>query len=282
MTTSNSQSPRWPRWRRRLAEISAVLTAVILWQGAVRTPTATPVEGESLNPSSAPQLVSRDRVLHVATYNIAGGVGADGKQNLARTAEVIGRRDLVGLEEIHGGGLLGGADQAEILGFRLKMPWLFVPSERRWWRDSFGNGILFDLPVTHWRRDRLSTTLASTNRTLLTATVQWQGQAITVLITHLDRGDDHDMELGAVLAAFDDAPPPKILLADLNTTADHPLLARFRAEAALTDPLGPIAPPGDVDWIFAKGLTSVAAGFTKNDASDHSIAWADLSLAGVR
>jgi hypothetical protein len=32
----------------------------------------------------------------------------------------------------------------------------------------------------------------------------------------------------------------------------------------------------NVDWIFARGLKSAAAGFTDNGASDHHLAWAQF------
>ncbi len=100
--------------------------------------------------------------------------------------------------------------------------------------------------------------LSATNRTLLTCVVQWQGRPLTVLVTHLDRGDDHDMELGAVLAAFDDAPAPAVLLADLNTYPDNAVLTQFRRDPAITDAIGSLTWPGNVDWILAKGMKSIA------------------------
>ncbi len=67
-------------------------------------------------------------MLRVATFNIDGGVGTDGKFDLRRTAAVIGQRDIVGLEEVHGGGFPDGPDGAQVLGAELHMPWLFCVS----------------------------------------------------------------------------------------------------------------------------------------------------------
>jgi len=102
-------------------------------------------------------------------------------------------------------------------------------------------------------------------------------------VTHLDRGDDHDVELGAVLATFRDTPGTVLLLADLNTIAAHPLLAAFRQQPGLTDVLSPALHPevlpSNVDWIFARGLKSIASGQKTNGASDHLIVWANFTLS---
>jgi endonuclease/exonuclease/phosphatase (EEP) superfamily protein YafD len=101
------------------------------------------------------------------------------------------------------------------------------------------------------------------------------------LITHLDRHEDHDVELGAVIAAFDNAPKPVILLGDLNTDTFDPQLAALRRDPAVTDALtvslGSGVPPINNDWIFARGLRCVTGGLTDNDASDHKLAWAELT-----
>jgi len=42
--------------------------------------------------------------------------------------------------------------QAQVLGEKLNMQWLFAPSENRWWHESFGNGVLSSASVRDWRR----------------------------------------------------------------------------------------------------------------------------------
>ncbi len=60
--------------------------------------------------------------------------------------------DLCGLAEVRGRLLSGSHDEAAELGVILDMGWLFAPAERRFWHDSFGNGIVSRLPLTYWAR----------------------------------------------------------------------------------------------------------------------------------
>lgn len=268
------------RWRRSVIKIVVLLSILIIWQGLVKRPTGD-ARGTSLHAESGAMAPTGD-TLRVATFNIAGGVSpTDDRLDLQRTAKYLKGFDLIGLEEVHGGSIVDWRDQAEILGDTLHMPWLFCPSERRWWHDYFGNGVLCDLPVTGWRRFPISTTMSSSNRSLLEVVARWHDQSLVVLITHLDRHEDHDVELGAAIAAFDNAPKPVILLGDLNTDTFDPQLAALRRDPAVTDALtvslGSGVPPINNDWIFARGLRCVTGGLTDNDASDHKLAWAELT-----
>jgi len=261
-----------------------LLVVVVLWQGAVRRQTP-PAHGNSLLGVSDSQKPPTGDVLHCATFNIAGGVSPDDNRlDLNRTAKYLRGFDLIGLEEVHDDGIFDRRDQAQLLGELLHLSWLYAPSEDRWWRPCFGNAVLADLPVTHWDRWPLSMQLAATNRSLLELTADWRGRPLSILITHVDRHIDHDMELGAVLAAFRDAPAPAILLADLNTIPADKQLAALRADPTVTDCLGQFVgdkiPDSNVDWIFARGLKCTGAGFTDNDASDHKLVWADLTEEG--
>jgi endonuclease/exonuclease/phosphatase family metal-dependent hydrolase len=259
----------------------AALAALVLWQGLVRRPTPR-AEGSEFNGTAAvaPATTQRD-TLRVAAFNIAGGVSPeDNRLDLDRTAKYLRGFDLVGMEEVHGVTPFRWQNEAELLGGILKMPWLFAPSETRWWHDDFGNGALCALPVTRWERIPLSTLLASSNRSLLRLTLQWHGRPLTVLITHLDRHIDHDTELGAVRAAFYDAPVPVILMGDLNTEGAEPILNMIREDHDVVDAVGlgqannPLQPK--LDWIFARGLRFVGGGLLANDASDHTMAWAEF------
>ena len=92
-----------------------------------------------------PAPMSQDRVknhdatptLRVATFNTHAGVGRDGVRDLGRTAAVLVDLDL--------GRLAGGANsliglhvpQVCEVADKLGMAWLFVPAERRWWRNDY-------------------------------------------------------------------------------------------------------------------------------------------------
>jgi endonuclease/exonuclease/phosphatase family metal-dependent hydrolase len=268
------------RWRATAIKTAILLAALVIWQGLIKRPTA-PAFGISLHPISNPIVPSGD-VLRVATFNIAGGVSpTDNRFDLDRTAKYLHNYDLIGLQEVHGAAVMDWRDQAKILGQTLRMPWLFAPSERRWWHDYFGNGLLCDLPVTSWQRLPLSTSISESNRSMLRAIVIWHGHPLWVINTHLDRHADHDIELCAVIAAFYDSPTPSILLGDLNIDADptDQQLNQVRHDPTVTDALG--IGMGDKlhasnDWIFARGLSCVAAGMADDDASDHKVIWADL------
>jgi endonuclease/exonuclease/phosphatase family metal-dependent hydrolase len=256
------------------------LVIVIIWQGLVRRPTA-PAYGTALHMPPNPIAYNGGDTLRVATFNIAGGVSpVDNRYDLDRTAKYLHSFDLIGLEEVHGAAAFDWRDEAEILGDTLHMPYLFAPSERRWWHDSFGNGILCDLPVTAWQRLPLSTSLSASNRSMLRVAMTWHNHPVSVIITHLDRHEDHDIELGAIIAAFNDSPQPAILLGDLNTDQTDPQLSALRHDPTVTDALA-VGLNGNVpttnDWIFTRGLRCVAGGLTDNDASDHKLAWAQLA-----
>jgi endonuclease/exonuclease/phosphatase family metal-dependent hydrolase len=266
------------RWPIRRAVVMLII--LFIWQGLVRRPTG-PAFGTALHPVAG-AVVADPQTLRVATFNIAGGVSpTDNLLDLDRTAKFLHGFTLIGLEEVHGLQITDWRDQAQILGEALHMPWLYGPSERRWWHDSFGNAALSSLPVTRWERWPLSTTLSASNRSILRLTTVWHDRPLTVLITHLDRHEDHDIELGAVLAMFADSVTPSILLGDLNTDTFDPQLSALRHDPKVTDVidqcLGSNVPPSNVDWIFARGLRCITGGLTDNDASDHKLAWAELA-----
>src|SRR5207248_64950 len=156
-----------------------------------------------------------------------------------------------------------------------KAGWVFAPVERRWaGMSAFGNGLLCDLPVDRWQRIPISSSASRTNRNVIAARATWHGRPLTVLVTHLDRHEDRDAELGRVIQMFLDAEPPVILLGDLNTAAADPRLSALRQSAGVVDVLKKVdtVPAGNVDWIFSRGLRTLAAGLKANDASDHSLA----------
>src|ERR1700722_13760374 len=222
------------RWRRIFRRFIFLAVVLVIWQGDLRRLTG-PAEGAHLNgpaSSAAPAMQN----LRVASFNIAGGVAPDDNRlDLARTARYLAGFDLIGMQEVHGANLFQWHDQAELLGQQLHMPWLFAPSETQWFHAAFGNAALCRLPVSHWKRVPLSMAPDASNRSLLYLTVQWHNKNITVLITHLDRHVDHRAELGAIVTAFMDAPPPAILMGDLNMVERDARFDAMRADPAVSD-----------------------------------------------
>jgi endonuclease/exonuclease/phosphatase family metal-dependent hydrolase len=232
--------------------------------------------------------------VRVAVFNIRGGRGMDERTNLARTAGAVasisggaggGRSlDVLALNEVHGGGLLGGPDQAAQLAALLKMPYLFAPTERRWWHEDFGNGVLCALPVTSWTRLPISTDAARGYRNLLLLRVPLGGRTMNVLITHLERRGEREPGMRLVGEMFRSLEPPAVLLGDLNAMpGESPALESLRHGAGVADVL---TRPGlkhqDTCWILARGMDATDAGSVDDGASDHPLFWADLSASDSR
>jgi endonuclease/exonuclease/phosphatase family metal-dependent hydrolase len=252
-------------------------------QGSEKIPDGA-AGGDSFS-GPAPATRPSGNLLTVSSFNMNGGVGKDDNiLNLDRTADDLRARpsDLIGLQEVHGAKFLSGKDQAQILGEKLSMPWLFAPVEKQWWHDSFGDGALTTLPITHWQRFPLANPGGDSNREILILTLQFQDKPLHVLITHLERRDEAEraVELKTVIDLFESFQEPVILLGDLNANTSDPQIQALRKLPGLADPVGAAADAKNfptIDWIFARGLKGVDAGFTDNGASDHPVAWATFS-----
>jgi len=258
----------------RTAAGAMVLVAIGLgvWSGADRTQ-APPASGATL---SRPGTPSTRPTLTVGTYNIRGGRGMDDRADLTRTALVMKNIDVVGLNEIHGG---RGPDNTTTLGQLLDRPSLFAPTERRWWADSFGNGLLCALPVEGWLRIPLISTRGAGYRCVLLTRVKWNDKIVTVLLTHIDRRVDREKQLDAVFSLFESTAPPAVLMGDLNTPREDPRLQKLIASGAtdaLRDTLKDKDPVGRIEWILTRGLRVRDAGLIDHGASDHPFVWAEL------
>ncbi|HEV8377976.1 MAG TPA: endonuclease/exonuclease/phosphatase family protein [Tepidisphaeraceae bacterium] len=255
-----------------------LVAGVGLW-GYLPTPTGpaagTVLYGTAIRSTTQP-------TLRVATYNIHSGRNTAGDLNLAKTAAVLKGFDLVALNEVRGKGILGEHDQARLLGEKLNMQWLFAPTENQWWHESFGNGVLSAVSAIDWRRVPLAGSFGRGKRNLVCVRVTLQGKVVNVLITHIDRGNDHKRQLRAVLEEFVNVSEPAVLMGDLNGDASDPyvmpILQARGVKDAVGSRMGARAPADRIDWIFTRGLETVSAGVEKNDASDHPMVWAELKL----
>jgi endonuclease/exonuclease/phosphatase family metal-dependent hydrolase len=103
-----------------------------------------------------------------------------------------------------------------------------------------------------------------------------------VLITHIDRGDDHKRQLQLVLEEFMKVAEPAVLMGDMNGNPTDPYVMPFLQAPGVKDAVGSVmgaaAPADRIDWIFTRGLEAISAGVEKNDASDHPMVWAELKL----
>ena len=266
----------------RWTGIVLVASVLLIWDGYERTPTP-PAQGASLNGSATP---FDKATFRVGTFNIQGGVGMDQKLDLNRTADCMRGCDLIGLQEVHGRSWTDSRDQARILGEDLALPWLYAPSERRWWHDSFGNAVISSLPVKSWERLPISGPLSTNNRSLLVLHFRLGNhQAATtllhVLVVHLPTTNDRPAQCAIVSALFFSLEKPAILLGDLNAKPGDPWIENLRNQPDIVDAVGEYAEkdePKHVDWIFARGLQCVGGGSLDRQASDHPFYWADFKV----
>jgi endonuclease/exonuclease/phosphatase family metal-dependent hydrolase len=283
-------SRHWLASRRRrvvrIAILVALATAAVCWQGFQKRPTGA-AAGISLQRTAGATSGQHVRGaptsrFRIATFNIHGARGADERYDFDRTARQLAGFDLIGLNEVHGASLLAPLDQAEQLGDQLGLAWLFAPTERRWGRDDFGNGLLCRRADVAWQRMPLPKPSSRSNRNFIWARLPVGEQVINVLVTHLERGDtsERHLQLQSLGELFLSLAGPAVLMGDLNSTADDPQLQRLLAEPGVRDALTEKqhTSPQRIDWILVRGLRVLDAGLVESGASDHPLAWADLQI----
>jgi endonuclease/exonuclease/phosphatase family metal-dependent hydrolase len=269
------------------AAAAVALGAVVLALGAREVPaggsSGLGLREAAVSPAAEPPRAGEAErgSFRIGTFNIHGGRGRDSVRDLDRTARAIRSAglDLVALQEVHGSAPGGARDQAEQLGRALRMGHLFAPTERQWWRDSFGNGLLASMSVGRWERIPLpSSGRASGHRSVLVAEAAWAGRPVRLAVTHLDRQEVHGEQLRAVIDLFLALEAPAVLLGDLNAGPYHPLIQDLLARPGVDDPVGRLADPPakGIDWILTRGLEAAAAGRLDEGASDHPLVWAEL------
>jgi endonuclease/exonuclease/phosphatase family metal-dependent hydrolase len=244
-----------------------IVAGLVVWNAQEKIP-AGPAEGSSLQgPPAATQ--PNVATLRVATFNIDGGA-----EGLDRVAHVLGGFDLAGLQEVHGLG------QTNTLAQSLHLPFVYAPVESQWWIKSFGNAAFTDLPVTHWQRIPISSNDSDSNRNVILLIASFSGRPLNVLVTHIDRKQDHATEIREVGHLFLSLAEPAILMGDFNLTQDSSGQDNDRDVDELRGAAGVIDPIGKgYDRIFARGFVAVNSGAIEEHASDHPLAWAELRVA---
>jgi endonuclease/exonuclease/phosphatase family metal-dependent hydrolase len=288
-TAPNSSQPgTWARLTNRrllvLGALVAVATGVVA-DGAIQRP-ADPVEPLELHESERLAPLPQTAPLRIATFNTHAGVGRDGIRDLGRTAEALKDLDVAALQEVRNPIFEMAGPQAADVAERLKMGWMFVPAERRWWHNHYGNALLTRLPLNDCFRIPLPTPSRQRFRAaLLTNFTHW-GRTVHLLAVHIDKDteqDTHDLQLKASFDLFLSLSEPAILLGDLNEFSTHPELVRLMqtpgVHNALANIPGPTVKKNPIDWIFTRGLRTVRAEWITNPASDHPVARADLELS---
>jgi endonuclease/exonuclease/phosphatase family metal-dependent hydrolase len=215
----------------------------------------------------------------VATFNIHSGRGRDGTTDLSRTAAVFDAPpDIAGLNEVRGTICEGWyPDQAAQLGQLLQLESAFIPTERRWWHDHFGNALLTRLPIQQVQRIPLVGTRGKAFRCAVLARFEFQQRTVQLLAVHVDSQSDREHQLRAVISLFLGLQAPAILIGDLNSAPDDSQLRDLVARPDVTDALRDV-PGRHIDWILARGFRCHSGRLIENTGSDHPAAIAELEL----
>ncbi|RKY10072.1 MAG: hypothetical protein DRP66_00590 [Planctomycetota bacterium] len=283
--TKSTQTRERRMLSARLLLIYAAATA-ILWLTITRH--AGPASGEHLNTTSVKTQspLSKER-FKVAVFNIHSGKGTDGRRDLNRTADLLDGIDLAGLNEV-AGATLASPNQAKILGDKLKIPWLYAPTEILWGRPDFGNAVLSRLPVRSWLRIPLASKGLEPRRNVVLVKVAHPKGNINVLVTHLADKEHDPAQLRTVIDLFLSLEEPVILMGDLNNKSDNPvmraLLDRPDVASAL-DADQTLQGRKFIDWIIFRGLQCVGSEAIPPSASDHPLVcaeflWPDENVIG--
>lgn len=274
--------------RRGLILVAAAcLTSGALHWLSLPRPTG-PAEGQGAEgPAATPAATS---TLRLGAFNIRGGKGTDGQRDLDRVADCLRGLDFVALNEVHGPRFWQAEHQTERLGRALGMQWLFAPSTRTWLRFDSGNGLLSTVPLGHWQRIPLVRRHDRSYRNALLVELQHAGRTIQTLVTHVNRNSDAEREtqLREVVALFLALQAPAVLMGDLNSTRDDPQIRALLAANGVSDALAncdgellEAQHAGRIDWIFTRGMRTLAGGLIDRGASDHPLVWAELEYADV-
>ncbi|WP_347556721.1 endonuclease/exonuclease/phosphatase family protein [Robbsia sp. KACC 23696] len=154
--------------------------------------------------------------LRIASYNIHGAVGADGRRRPDRIAGVLAEidADVIALQEVPmGGHVLPDVLQSLVkaTGFHYVEGVTIDTEERR-----FGNAVLSRYPIIETRAIDLSFG-AREPRGAVDADIDCNGHRIRFIATHLGlRAAERRAQVRRLLATFDTRDMPIVLTGDLN------------------------------------------------------------------
>lgn len=239
--------------------------------------------------------------LRVATYNVHGCVGTDGRRSEERIAEVIAslRADVVGLQELDlGRARSGGVDQAKAISNFLGWHFVFHPALRRG-DEQYGNAILSRYPLKMHRACELpgrGSWYCRETRIAIWGEIESELGRVQIVNTHFGLGRAERLRQAELLmtdewlGGISDA-SPLILLGDFNSIAGgrtHRLLAQRwnDVRSSAQEPLRTFPtqfPVAAVDHIFTNAALKVAQTRVHREAparvaSDHFPFVAELKL----
>jgi len=231
-------------------------------------------ESALVNPGGAAPATIR-----VATFNIHGGKGRDGRRDLARQADDLAGIDVAALQEVHDS--WRAPNQLPRLAGRLGLASLNAPVRSRWFRRHRNNALLTRWPIGEWVRLPLTahTRQRFHFRNLTVAELRLR-QPVWILFTHLNRKQGREEQLAEVMEEFLQR-SPAVLMGDFNMNREHPAMREYLERDDITDALRECLENDDprrIDWILCRGLRITGAGVVDSGASDHPLYWCDIAL----
>src|ERR1700722_649305 len=187
---------------RRIAIVGLIVlaAAALVTFGASSRP-ADPVEPLVLQKSERVTNFDAAQTLRVATFNIHAGVGRDGVRDLNRTAKALADMDLAALQEVRNPLFGAHGPQISDVADKLGLAWLFVPAEKRWWRNDYGTGLVTRVPLTDCVRIPLPTPSRQRFRAAFLANFPFRARTVHVLAVHIDKDmeqNTHDNQLHTI------------------------------------------------------------------------------------
>jgi endonuclease/exonuclease/phosphatase family metal-dependent hydrolase len=221
--------------------------------------------------------------VRIASFNIRGaGIGGRaGLRPLVAACEAI-NADILGLQEVHRHRRRSGfADQAARVARGLRSTHVFGPTRHRVLRGQYGNALITRGTIRDSEVKLLPGTGTQQPRVAILATVDLDGAAISVAVTHLQHHPQRlrhlpteaPDQLRALLAWLKERPSPRVLIGDLNLQPPRaePIITAAGFEIAATGPAYPSNDPRvQLDYIAVDGLVIESAAVVPTvDISDH-------------
>jgi endonuclease/exonuclease/phosphatase family metal-dependent hydrolase len=229
------------------------------------------------------------RPLRVASYNVHGCLGRDGRRDVARIVHILREidADVIGLQEVESRHGRSEVDQAEKLAAALGMARIEGPLLHHAKRGWYGNALLTRLEVQAVRRVLFESYGVEARGAIVCDVRAADGMRWRVMTTHLDLRSRHRRhQFGTLLDQLVPSPrEPTALMGDFNEwwSRSHGL-TELRRHAEL-----PPSPPTFPAWLPALRLDRIAFSgcrsrgavrrqFTRvtRRASDHLPIFADL------
>ena len=190
-----------------------------------------------MNPLERRNQCARPAPLRIMTYNVHRCVGADGRADPRRIADVIAacQPDMVALQELDVGRLrTGGIDQAHAIAHPLGMRVHFHPALQVE-EELYGDAILTALPMRLMKAGPLPGSVGFEPRGALWAAIEANDTEIQIINTHLglpayERMAQARALLGKNWLGHPECRDPVILLGDFNARRRSVVYRMFTAK----------------------------------------------------